>query len=105
MTNDSPSTSSTARAPRRSTKKMLLALGISAAVLCAIPFLPKEARLITIALAAPLAAATLPSIFFAAANTRCPACQKALPLAYEGTTCPACNAPLDLKSQKPSPSK
>jgi len=100
MTTDSASSPS--RTPQRNFGRVFLILGIAAVILCGVALLPKPARFIALVVAVPIAAVTLPSMLFNAASLRCPACHKALPLAFEGASCPSCNAPLDLKTPKPS---
>ena len=90
------------RIPRRSPGRMVAAICISTAVLCALPLLPSPVRMIAVVMVIPVAAAFLPMIFFSASKLRCPACRKPLPLGYEGEECQVCGAPLDLKSAKPA---
>jgi hypothetical protein len=88
------------RVPYRNVRKIVMAIVTSVVVLCGAALLPLPARTIAITMLTLPAAIILPSIIFSASKLRCPACEKPLPLAFEGAACPACNAPLDLKPHR-----
>ncbi|HEY2342989.1 MAG TPA: hypothetical protein VGH90_08175, partial [Chthoniobacteraceae bacterium] len=81
----------------RNVRKIVIAAVSSIIVLCGAALLPSPAKTIAFPMVMLPAAIILPMIFFSASKLRCPACEKPLPLAFEGAACPACNAPFDLK--------
>jgi hypothetical protein len=90
------------QAPHRSFGTIIAVLCGAIVVLCGAALLPSPARLVVLVIAVPPAAVFLPSILFSAANARCPACRKPLPLGFNSANCPSCGAALVLKSHQPS---